>query len=471
VRAERPTAAVALASLLAQAPLLLALLPCASCRAPARDLASTRALLGEGRLAEACERLEALARAGSGTRAERLETARSFVDCAGRAGELSRVEAWLGDRPEEAVALYARALLEVTRSPASLPSARAHLDRAARLWADEGEIPFRTGLLLLADERAAEALPELQRACRLSDTAACAVTLAHALLDLGRVEDALAQARRVVRLDPRPADLARGRALVQRVAKRERRIPEDARSRYLEALGLLGKGSVLDEAGAVGVERILAAARMLEALVGEHPRLAAAHTLLGLARLRLGENAEAVVNLRTAEELAPHEAENPFYLGLLQKALGRPDAAATCLLRARALDPFERRIPVELGPLLTSLHRPREAAEVFEALPVLDGDTTASRRLAARASLAAGALDRAEHHYARLLAREPSDFEANVKLARILLDKLRARSGAVESAAPGDFLERAAEHLRRAAKVHERDPELDELRARIEAAR
>ncbi len=436
-----PRPLVLLASLLA----LLALLA-SGCARPA-TLDEAQRWLRAGELGRACPALARLAESGS--RARQLEALRGWIDCLARSGELERAERWLAARPADGARAYGEALLAVARTPAALPQALALLEEASRRWPAVAELPYRAAVLLLADEQPAPALALLDRACRLEATAACAVARAHALLDLGREEEALAEVARVPRLQPRRADVTRGRALIQRLARRRAAVPEAARERFRRARELLDRHDRPGEA-----------LRVLEELLVDHPRLGAAHSLVGLAQLKLGNGADAVVALRRAAELDPLDATNPLFLGVLYQTRGRAAEAIEAYRRALRLDPFLARAAQRLGELLLRGGRAAEAAEVLEAARAVEADAL-SLRLAARAHLAAGALERAEECFSRLLREEPRDFEGNLRLAQLLIDRHQKRRG------PRELATRAARLLDVAAEARPGDPELMQLRARL----
>jgi tetratricopeptide (TPR) repeat protein len=426
----------------------LAVVAAGGCAAssPDKELREAREQLRAGKLLAACQRLERLA-AARGPRAAQLEALRSWIACLSRSGELRRARPALDGRAEDGGKLYALALVRVAQAPANLPGALRLLERAGRSWPDQGEIPYRAAVLLLADARPAAALTLLRRAGRLDDSAAVAAARAHALLDLGRTTEALRQVRRVPQLKPGPVDIRRGRALIRRIARRTRRIPRAAVPLFREALDALHQH---DRAG----ECI----RKVEELLMDHPRLAAAHTLLGLANFRLGNTAVAVVALRRAAKLNPLDPTNPLYQALIVSRRGRLTEAATHFRAALELDPFHVQAARELGKILLAAHRPGEAARVLQQLPALDGGTELGLRLAGRAHFQAGALEEAQAYYTRLLKESPEDFELNLRLGQILLRRFSAAGDGHR-----ELLERASRHAEQAAKVRPQDPELDQL--------
>lgn len=420
------------------------------CAGERPSLARIDGLRRNGRWQSACAMAERLVDDGDQPKRTRLTAMRRWVDCLDRLGELRVAEQWLDDRPAGALVRYGRALVWVARDPARFPEAIAELRRAARSWPHQAEIPYRLGVLLLADEQADAAVVWLRRACRLEPAASCQGALAHALLDLGKGEQALAEVREMVDLEPGPADVRRGLALVRRVARRRRHIPASARKAYDAAVSEL-RG---DRPGAC-VEK-------LTALLAEQPQIAPAHTLLGLAQLRLGNSADAVVALREAARLAPYDAKNPLYMAVIYASRGQHRQAVAHYRRALELNPFLENAARELGRTLYQLKRYDKAADVLDHLVAIAGKDHAALRLAGRAHLAAGRPRRAAALFRRLLRLEPKDFEGHLRLAQILAQKLTASAQHDET-----LWRRARWHAERAAAVRPADPEVKALQARL----
>ncbi len=416
--------------------------------APTGDIAQARKHLADSKPVKACRILEALVKREA-PRPRRLEVLRLWIHCSEQSGMLAEAL----ERVEELSAggdrLYASALVQMAQSPANLSRAVALLAQAQKSWPDQGEIPYRAAVLLLADHQPARALPLLRTGCKLSDTAACAVATAHALLDLGRTSEALAAARRVPGLHPRSVDVRRGRAFIRRLRKRTQTFPAGTRDRHRAALDMLNRQ---DRAG----ECI----KILDEVLLDHPRLAAAHSLLGLAHLRLGNRGEAVAAFRRAGKLAPLDATNHHYLGVIYQGRGRARTAAVHFRRALDLDPFHADAAARLGKSLLAAGDPRKAAQVLDLLLALDSSLPASLRLAGRAHLAARNLDRAEDCFRRLALAEPKDFEPNLRLAQLLY-----RRYVKQGNKPADLLKRASKHADLAAKERPEDPELRRLQA------
>jgi len=431
---------------------LLSTLALAAGCPPARGgLDQARTMMAKGQLREACSRLRPLVSRRDLAHHDQLKTIRTWVDCLARTGDLQQADRELASVDEPA-RLYGRALVAVGKGPSGLPRAVKLLARAAGRWPGEAEIPYRMGVLLLADSQPSAALPHLERASKLQDTAAAAVARAHALLDLGRTAEALQQVRRVPTLQPSQRDIRRGRALIQRVSRRSRAIPRSVRKPYRAALDLLRRRDLAAEC-----------ARTIDGILLDHPRLGAAHTLLGLAQLRLGNAADAVVALRRAAKLNSLDATNPLYLAVIYQKRGQVERSIVNYRKALDLDPFLLQAGRELGQLLLRQGRSREAAEVLERIAVLDGNSDASQRLAGRAHMAAGALRRAERYFSQLARHNPDDFELNLRLGQLLFRRYQ------EEGKP-ELLKQASQHSRRAAASHPSDSEVEELQMQLRQA-
>jgi tetratricopeptide (TPR) repeat protein len=433
--------------------LLLALAVCSSgCAGGQSSVADARKLLRAGETGPGCEMVAELVKVGAGSTGERLEGLRLFIDCTRKLGELDRAEARVEGLQAPGLRLYGQAMITLARSPANLDAALSLLDRAGKAMPQASEIPYRAGLIRLMNGEATLARPLLEKSYKLEATAACAVTLAHALLDLGQTEAAMAQIIVADKLQPGPREIKRGRALVRRIQRRTRAVPPGARQRFQRAMSLLRDEDKASEC-----------LRAVEEVILEYPNFPGAHTLMGLAQLRLSNPAEAVVALRRAEALNPLDATNPFYLALIYHKRQRWDDTARLLQRALRLDPFHLRALKLLGEVWLRTRRYKRAATLHDRLTTLQPREPAHLRMAARAHLAAGQKDQAEQRYQRLAVGYPADFEANLRLASLLLERHRAGAGS----GSGTLLRKAQKHANAAAKVRRHDPELKKLQAEL----
>ncbi|MBK8479698.1 MAG: tetratricopeptide repeat protein [Proteobacteria bacterium] len=406
-----------------------------------------RAALDANRVADACRMAARLVDQGRATPpATQLDALRLWIDCLARRGALDQAERWLDRREPEArtapaLVAYGRALVAVTRAPSGLEAALRGLQRAARAWPREAEIPFRCGLLALANEQPAVARAQLLRACALRASAACWAALAHAELDLGHDDAALITVRRVLEADPRPADVRRGRAVLQRLARR--------RGRLAPAIGRAVARAQHEAVAALQDAQPQRAVEVLRRAAAQLPGVAALQRMLGLAELRAANTAEALQALLRAREIDPLDAMSARYAAEIYRERALPAQALGLLRAALVADPFSVAVARALGGLLEQQRQPKSAAIVYERWVVLERSVGA-HHAAARARLAAGQGAQAQAHFERVLALAPDDYLAHRQLAQLLARRARASRDADEAQG---WRVAAREHARRAAAL------------------
>jgi tetratricopeptide (TPR) repeat protein len=117
----------------------------------------------------------------------------------------------------------------------------------------------------------------------------------------------------------------------------ENQISANQRLDYIYSVSLVKSGAV-----AVGTARLQALEKVL-------PRLADVHVALGEAYAQQGDNANAVLELRTAVDLNPSDADVFSKLGKLQLEQGEIKAAISSLEAGEKLDPGNEAIHYELA--------------------------------------------------------------------------------------------------------------------------
>ncbi len=422
-----------------------------SCASRTDQLSDVKRQIQNGNYGKACSTLNSLVEKG-GARPYMLTVYRSWVGCHQHQGELDYVRAQLKSRPADGGVLYAKALLEAAENPAHFLTALKLLEKAALLWPKQAEIPYRCAILLLANHQPHQALSFIERAEKLEPSAAIATAKAHALLDIGHPRAALENIHNLFDLHPQKKDLQRGKALIKRLATRSRWLPPNARSLMQEAIRLLHQQN-----------RPSACIMKLNEILIDYPKLGPVYTILGLAHLKLGNSADAIVALERAATLSPLDPQNPFLLAKIYQNLGRQDKCIDFYRRALDLDPFFPQATRALGELLTKQKRYREAAKILKRFETLEGGSTVSLRLAGRALYSSGELDQALGYYTRLYERDPRDFEVNLRLGQILLKRYQT-----EPSLPETDLEQAHAHASRATKLLPSDIEAQKLQQEIE---
>jgi len=173
------------------------------------------------------------------------------------------------------------------------------------------------------------------------------------------------------------------------------------------------------------------AARLLATAVRMAPANGRAHTNLGAAYLRLGDNERAVAELETAVALTPELAAAWSNLGLAEARLGRTAAARTHLQQAAALDPDDGAPLVNLARVQAA-HGEREAAllTLRRALTRRIVPAAAHLQLALLLERAGRRGEAATHLELYLATNVPRDSELTGRL-RTHLAALRGGEGAV----------------------------------------
>ncbi|MBI5482791.1 MAG: tetratricopeptide repeat protein, partial [Deltaproteobacteria bacterium] len=345
-------------------------------------------------------------------------------------------------RPDDPLPQVELALALVALQPTRVDEAVRPLGRAAALRPERGEYPYLQGTLLLDDERVAQARPLLERAVALDGRrAAPRLALAQLLIDAGEAPRAREVLAPVPELEISADEVERGRKLSAGAAGLFRGLPPDVRAAYRRAAGLL------DE------ELPGQAVSAAEDLVRSRPGFAAAHTLLALAHLKLGNDARAFAALQRAGELNPDDPTNHLYLGLIYLDRDRVPQAARHLERALWLDPFNLRATASLARVREDAREWREAVRLYTRLCALDGGEGATWRALARALTAAGDQAGAERALLRALDREPSSYETNLMLGEVY----QARFVELRAGEARGYAERARRHLRRALELRPGD--------------
>ena len=260
---------------------------------------------------------------------------------------------------------------------------------------------------------------------RYDDDAITFYNAGTALLDAGRVPDALAMLERAQRADPGFPETYNnlGRA---RMALGD---PDGARRDFERGIELAPHHAILHLNLAAAVLRQGDARRARELLaraIALDPLLVAAYGPLAELELRGGDVAQAVAHLGRAVELAPDSAVAHADLGLGRLIEGQPAAAAGELRAALRLDPTLAPARNRLAWILAttadpSLRNPAEALALAEPLCQGDGaDQPEWLETLAAAYAATGAFDEGAAVAARAIERAHAlgDAELAARLKR-----------------------------------------------------
>jgi tetratricopeptide (TPR) repeat protein len=239
-----------------------------------------------------------------------------------------------------------------------------------------------------------------------------------ALLEAGRLEDAVGEFEQALRLDP---GFAQGHFDLGVAWGTAGNFPEAIRH-YEQALRLQPRfaeahsnlGAVLTRAG-----RIDEAIEHFERAIQINPDLADAHNNLGVALDRLGRVGEAIEQFEVAVRLKPDFAKARNNLGDALLRQGRVQEAIGQYEQVARLRPGDAAVLNNLGTALWRTGRFREAVKCYEqALRINPGNPEAHYNLGG-ALEQAGRLPEAIAHYEEALRLNPGLSEARDRLERL----------------------------------------------------
>lgn len=243
--------------------------------------------------------------------------------------------------------------------------------------------------------------------------------LAFAYIETGRVDQAIDEWQRVVRLRPGFAEAYYnlGSALANRGRRREAiaalESAIDAKADYAEAHNNLGV--LLQSEG-----KLKAAVKSYERAIEIRPDYAFARHNLGSAHLARGEIEEAIVQLEEAVRLDPGYAQAHYTLGSALGREGRVEEELAHYRKALEVKPDYPEALNNLGGVLADRGRPQEAiAPLREALRLREDYVLAHRNLA-NALAQLGDLDEAAREYREVLVSRPGDGSVHLGLATVL---------------------------------------------------
>lgn len=228
-------------------------------------------------------------------------------------------------------------------------AARVLFEKALLEQPDHADALYLSGVLATARQENGTAAELITRAIASDGSnASFHFTLAHALIALGRGEEALASFRQAVALDP-----------------------DDAQLRNDLGLTLHQSGKA-EEA----LEQLHCAARLA-------PTASNTHYNLGVVLQSLGRHDEAADSYSAALSLDPGNANAGNNLGTIRHAQGRLDEAAACFRRTLDRCPGHVQCWVNLGVALQSLRRADEAEScLLRAISLNPQDFSAHSKLA-----------------------------------------------------------------------------------------
>jgi protein O-mannosyl-transferase len=259
--------------------------------------------------------------------------------------------------------------------------------------------------------------------------------LGHALESIeARREDAIAQFRESLRLDPGNADAHDSLGLL--LAQQPGRMPE-AIEQYREAVRI--KPSDAKAHNNLGNALINLPGELQEAIseLGKaerlEPQYPEIHENLGLALAQLPERvADAIAEYQEAVRLAPDAPTLTDLGALLTKLPGRSEEAIADYREALRLDPGYSRAHNNLGSVLMTYpdRQPEALHEFEEAVRINPGYAAAHSNLGSALAAEPGRLDDAIAEFREAVRLDPDQLEAHYNLGMLLADRPAQRAEA-----------------------------------------
>jgi tetratricopeptide (TPR) repeat protein len=319
-------------------------------------------------------------------------------------------------------------------------AALAALDRAAQAVPSHGDTHRLRGIVLVADERFAEAEAAFEQAIRLSPANERAhLALADALAGEEKYDESAAALTRAIAAIP---DSPRLHHALGRVLQRQGRYPEAIRQlerslAMAPPLPLLGMNSVYNTLATLrrAQQEFPEATRAFARRADLVPNSVDAHRDLGDVYFRQGLDDQAWTEFAIGEALAPRDVGTQAALAQLHLRAGRHDQAIAAARRVIGLDATHAQAHYVLGTALTRIDRAEEGARALDTFRRLDAAETAARltqlelnalRREAVVSAANGDHQKAVSLHAQIAARDAGSAEALVELGAALMNAGRA---------------------------------------------
>lgn len=345
------------------------------------------------------------------------EAMRTWVEAHFRAGRIdtliAELEGTCAARPSDDVAHYELGLAYYAQSASAEAKAVMHLARAAELKPYVAEYPFRLGVVYLDAERFPEAAASLKKARDLDPTQARPhVPLAMALARTGDRKGAIEAIRAILSLSPERHDLEMARKVMARITDPFREFPKAIENDFQRGLDALEKTDAPQQA-LVTFEEILE----------KFPDLAVVHAALGLCYQRIDDSSRAMEEFRRAIELAPDDPRNHLYVADLYFAKERLDRAAEGYRAVLERDPLNDRAYERLGAVALRHGDSGEAAGWLKTLVILRPDDLDAHSSYGMALLGQDALDGATKEFEAVVAQDPKNTEALLRLSLIDVER------------------------------------------------
>lgn len=364
------------------------LLPACSNQSGRDSYSRANTLWKKGRMVEACPLYE---KALAGARGRLwYASARRYVLCMARTGQLGRirVKAFSGSMRGRCRLSYLLALMEIARGAHRLSHAKSALRRSIALCGSSTSEPsYRLALLLMEDERYTEALPLLESVLaskRMRRDPGPRIALARAYVITGRSAEAVRILRTVPDMPLTRNQIRRAQAVMALVVENAAPMTRQGATVYQRATAYLDQNLEGQ------------ASRVIEQVLNEGQPEPALFRLLGIAHLRLGNTALAVIALRKALALNPQDGLSATLLGVFFWQRRQSGMAEKMLRLALRRNPVDYLAHITLGEILLRTGGYIEASQLLSRAANLSEKGLASMRLWAMALIASKKYDEAE---------------------------------------------------------------------------
>jgi len=308
-------------------------------------------------------------------------------------------------------------LLALAVSPAVAPAQSGAAPAQARA---EAYYHFSLGLQERFGGNVEEALAEYRRAQKLDPAAsAIRVETARLLREMGRLDEALAEAKAAVALDDDDTDAHQTLAQLEQIQASGPDAESALKRAAAQYEAVVRKRptdgqSLLNLAGIYGqLQQHEDAARAWELYLALDPGNFEAHIQRGTHLLLAGETEKAEAALRAALELQPGSARAYQILGDIYGHADKTDEAVANYRKALEIDPANVRIRLGLGELLIDARRAKEALSEADAVLAADSKNRYGLDLRARCLRDLKRFDEADAAADQLVAADPGDLKAS----------------------------------------------------------
>lgn len=306
--------------------------------------------------------------------------------------------------------------------------ARAEIAEIREIFEDDPSANYLEALILTAEgDRAAARIRFENAATRLEEFAPLLIesdpsaVYLYGLINfaLGSYEEALTYLTRYI--VHRPAD-PEGHKLLgllhiqlgnNILAIESLQIAVAIRGNDVDTLNLLATAYIRDSQFNKGTSYFLDAANLA-------PMSAGAHTNLGIGRLRGGQAALAIEELKKSLAIEPDSMDTAIFLALAQLRDSAFDGALETALELDRSHPDEPYVQNLIGTAYVGNDNDREARDYFQRALALDGNNIAAQFNLARISMGQGDTEAAKKRYREALTWPQGKTAATVELAKIL---------------------------------------------------